>query len=80
MRNWQIASGQFTTRSNHFGKSFEISTDKDLEQCIKYIAKKKGAVVCINDGNTDDCTFQRYKDSINNELKRILPDKCMFEL
>jgi hypothetical protein len=80
MRNWQIAKGEFCPRRGDFGRSFEIDNSREsLIDCIRYIRHSKGKVICMNDGNLDDKHFAKYKDVVNSELDKILPDRCSFE-
>ncbi len=80
MRDWQIASGRFYPRRADFGKSFALTDKKSLTDCIEYMRKSSACAVCINDADITDDDFQIFRDAINSELQRILPEKSRFEL
>lgn len=80
MRNWQIAAGSFWPRSFSFGKSFYLEDNKEMQKCADYISRHIGSVVCINDGDISSDMFNRFRNVINNELQKILPDKSTFEV
>lgn len=76
-RFWQLASGEFYPSTLH-GKNFK-ATNSDNKKIIKYIRKKKGRMICINDDESIK-DFERVKQSINAELERLYPNKCSFEI
>lgn len=75
-RFWQLASGNFYPYTLH-GRYFKISNDNT--RIVNYMRKKKGRMICINDDEFDG-DFERIKNEINGELKRLYPDKCSFEI
>ena len=79
MRNWQIASGDFYPRRIRFGKSFVLNDDKTFQECINYIEKLKGSVICINDEEKTEKSFIKHRDAINMRLNALLPNKSSFE-
>lgn len=75
-RFWQLASGNFVPGSLK-GKYYLVSSDN--RKILKYINKRKGKMICINDAEfTGD--FGTVKEQINNALNRILPEKSSFEI
>ena len=80
MRNWQIAKGSFYPRSPYFGKSFYLADDNSLNDCVNYIKKSKGSVICINDSDIDDDEFIRYRNMVNASLDELLPGKSNYEI
>lgn len=80
MRNWQIASGNFMPRPVSIGKEFTVGNkSKTIEQCIKYIRKSKGKMICINDGEMNDKEFNKAKNQLLNEFERLLPERSSYE-
>lgn len=74
-RFWQLASCKFHPNNLH-GKYFKISNDN--RKLIRFIRKRKGRMVCINDDEfTGD--FEKIKREINAELEKLLPEKSDFE-
>lgn len=74
-RFWQLASCKFHP-SNLHGKYFKISNDN--RKLIRFIRKRKGRMVCINDDEfTGD--FEKIKREINSELEKLFPEKSNFE-
>ncbi|WP_026496520.1 stealth family protein [Butyrivibrio sp. WCD3002] len=80
MRNWQIASGNFYPRKFSFGKSFYISDEIALSECIRYMRDSKGKVICINDGDMSLDFFSKCKSRVNGQLETLLPNKSSFEI
>lgn len=75
MRSWQLLSGKFVPRSHRFGHLISASDFKSINY---YLNDAKCKMVCIND---DDSVvdFEKTKEYVNNELIRLLPEKCSFE-
>lgn len=76
-RSWQLLSGNFEPRSQHFGKLVPAS---DVDAVREILRKSRYKVVCINDDMSvapDD--FLRIKQQINAELDALLPTKSSFE-
>lgn len=76
IRYTQLLKGEFIPRSNNIGQYFEL-TDTN-ESVISALRKKKYKMICLNDTAlvTD---FEKSKNSINNYLEEILPNKSKFE-
>lgn len=83
LKEWQLASGNFKTRSYSFGKTYYIDRDgignlqNDL---MKYIKKQKGNIVAINDGQMSDEEFDFLIKSLREAFDTILPEKSSFEI
>lgn len=75
-RYWQLASGNFVP-SPVLGKSYMASSE-NVNQIMQYVRKKKGKMVCINDGWLYD-EFENVKDMINSSLDVVFPEKSSFE-
>ena len=81
-KEWQIASGNFITRSHKFGKSFYIDRDgieKTRPQIIKYITNQKGKTIAINDGPMTEEEFELTKKMLTDAFEVHLSDKSSFE-
>ncbi|MBR5336716.1 MAG: Stealth CR1 domain-containing protein [Lachnospiraceae bacterium] len=74
-RYWQLASGNFYPH-RFLGKL--ITNNRNVNEAVAYIRKRKGKLVCFNDNN-EECDFEHYKAKINKALNDILPEKCDFE-
>lgn len=80
MRNWQIASGNFKPRPVDIGKCFTIGEGDDtVEDCIRYMRKSKGKIICMNDGQLTPDEFNRSKALLLEEFQRMLPEKSSYE-
>lgn len=80
LREWQIASGEFFPRSADIGSNFQLGDADDTSVVCNYIAKQKGKMVCINDGEMTDEEFEENKRLIKEAFEKILPDKSQFEI
>ena len=79
-KDWQLCQGKFFPRSSKTGKAFEIRNGiQPSLDAAKYIYKRKGKMVCVNDGRLTDEEFEESKKNINNALNAILPDKSKYE-
>lgn len=80
-KDWQLCKGTFCPRSYKTGKSFECSHGIEAaKEAAKYIVKKKGKMICINDGRLTDEEYDISKKIINDALNTVLPQKSSFEL
>jgi len=80
-KDWQICSGKFYPRAiKKTGRAFELrnSIEPSLE-AAKYIRKRKGKMICINDGRLTDEEFEQSKNNILLAFQSILPEKSSFE-
>ncbi len=82
MKEWQLASGNFKTRSNKFGKAFYIDRDgiKIEKEILNYISKQKGKMIAINDGPMSEEDFERIKRNIALSFEKNLKEKSKFEI
>ena len=81
-KEWQIASGNFHSRSVKFGKSFYIDRDgikKLKNKVLKTIEKQKVNIIAINDGPMSDKEFDDLIFDLKNTFEKILPEKSSFE-
>lgn len=76
IRGWQILSGDFRPRRADFGKLISAS---DLKTVRRALRSSPYRMVCIND-DASVTDFETARRGVNRELKRLLPDKCSFEL
>jgi len=77
VRYCQLLKGEFTPRSEKFGRLFSVVDKTEHKQALDYIENQRGKTVCLNDGETDD--FDTLKSNIITAFEKILPDKCSFE-
>lgn len=82
IENWQFASGCFAPRSSKFGRAFHLSGDisHSLPELIQYIERRKGKVVCINDGVLSPENTEIAKKAITDSFRRLMPAASSFEL
>lgn len=81
-KEWQIASGNFSLRSHHFGKAFYIDRDgvqQTAPRMLKYILQQKGKLISINDGPMTDNEFSSLVQSLQQTFNKILPKKSSYE-
>lgn len=81
-KEWQLASGNFVTRSNSFGKSYYIDRDgiKSIKsKIINDILHKKRKMISINDGPMTDEEYNSLVRDLEKSFEFILPDKSSFE-
>lgn len=78
---WQCASGLFVPRSNGYGKVFHltINYEKTLSEALEYIAKQKGKVICINDGEIDLTQREEAIKKTKIAFEKLFPEKSSFE-
>lgn len=76
MENWQFCSGNFipTKSRSKFIKIFD-----NIDNACEFIEKQKLPLVCLNDTNSDEKTFEKAKEKIINAFEKILPEKSSFE-
>jgi len=79
-REWQIAKGEFYPRRASIGKLFTLGDIDNAHDVCEYIAKQKGRMICINDGEMTDSEFEDNKKSVRRAFDKILPEKSGFEL
>ena len=79
-REWQIAKGEFVPRSTRIGASMQLGSINECSKICGYIKKKKGKMICINDGSMTNEEFEKYKHDIISAFETILPDKSEFEV
>ena len=74
----RMCKGKFFPRSTEFGKNIVISDDT-INEIDKIIAKKSKKIICLNDGEYDDKTFDRLKRRLVKTFDDMYPDKSMYE-
>jgi hypothetical protein len=79
-KNWQIASGNFYSRGIKAGKSFVLKNEIELNKAKNYIKSKKGKMISLNDADLRHADFLKYKDTIIEIFRNILPEKSSFEM
>ena len=75
-RYWQLASGAFYPYTLH-GRYFKVSDNN--KRIIRYIRQRKGRMICVNDDEFQG-DFEAVKREINQELEKLYPDRCSYEL
>lgn len=77
MKDWQLASNNFTPRKSKFGKNFNL--ENEFEDAISAIINQKYEMICLNDSdNIEDYENQKLK--IIESFEKILPQKSQFEI
>lgn len=74
---WQMASGQFSPKRN--GNKFYNLDENTLESVCADIVQQPYETLCINDAYTGD-QFSAMCERLSASLKKMLPEKCSFEL
>ncbi|WP_156010080.1 stealth family protein [Streptococcus ruminantium] len=77
MRYWQLASGQFTPRSVHFGNYYNIFDE--LNKIISELRNPKYHLICLNDGE-EISDFEEVKQKIAKSFAIRYPKKSSFEI
>ncbi|BDD39146.1 stealth family protein [Streptococcus ruminantium] len=77
MRYWQLASGQFTPRSVHFGNYYSIFDE--LNKIISELRNPKYHLICLNDGE-EISDFEEVKQKIAKSFAIRYPKKSSFEI
>ena len=75
-RYWQLLSGNFVP-TKKLGKYFILANDN--RELIKTIRRRNKKIICINDADIN-IDFEKAKNEINAEFKKILPEKSSFEI
>lgn len=73
---WQICEGNFSPRRT-LGEPYWVTPD-NYKDVAEDIARRSHQMICL----MEDCTpeeFPMIRDTINNSLLKVLPDKCTFE-
>ena len=79
-REWQIAKGEFVPRSTRIGASMQMTGRDGCAEICSYIRKRKGRMICINDGAMTDSEFEENKRDIIDAFESILPERSGFEV
>lgn len=79
IKDWQIVSGEFSSRSIHAGKRFAIKDVNDARQYADVIKNMKTFMVCINDHISDE-TYKEAAETIKTAFKKNYSTKSSFEL
>lgn len=82
IKDWQCAKGDFFPRSIAFGRNFNLASESDsvLSAAESYLRKRKGKVVCLNDGPMLPSQYEITRKRILACLNELFPCKCEFEL
>ncbi|WP_156021851.1 stealth family protein [Streptococcus ruminantium] len=76
MRYWQLASGQFTPRSVHFGNYYNIFDE--LNKIISELRNPKYHLICLNDGE-EISDFEVSKRKLTSTFETVYPTSSTFE-
>lgn len=77
IRDWQLASNNFTIRKADFGKLYTLDSNTDVNQIFK---NNRHKMICINDSNEiDEKQFEYLKKTVINNFESKLPLKSSFE-
>ncbi|MGN0638834.1 MAG: Stealth CR1 domain-containing protein [Huintestinicola sp.] len=79
-KEWQLAKGEFVPRSTRIGANMRLGDMNECSEVCEYIRKRKGKMICINDGRLTDEEFERYKKELISAFDAILPHKSEFEV
>ncbi|MBR6159159.1 MAG: Stealth CR1 domain-containing protein [Lachnospiraceae bacterium] len=77
MRYWNLCAGDFVPRKEGFGKMFTVTDDNTA--ITRYIASRKGKMICVND-SIADFDLERAIKEINEAFESIFPERSSFEL
>lgn len=77
-KKWQVMSGEFEPRNIDFGKYIMVESLNEIVEFKKIKNKNNIKVVCLNDHVQDNLEEIIYE--VQKEFKKILPNKCEFEL
>ena len=78
MKEWQIASGNFSPRSVHAGKLIAIHNMQDAQSAAKTLRSTKMKMVCLND-HVDTADYKEIAEVIRREFDQKFPNKSQFE-
>ena len=79
MVDWQLATGQFASRSPKVGRAFHLCEMADVLAAADYIRGRKGLFACVNDTNALGDDYLRANETIVEALEEIFPTKSSFE-
>ena len=82
MKNWQLCSGTFVPRPIKFGRVFLAQRDFGvgrMDGIVDYIEKRRGKVVCINDGDFSNEELDQIVPQLRQAFDAILGEKSSFE-
>lgn len=80
IKSWIIAKGEFEPLSTRIGRAFQFrdNSRKTVNELQKYIDKRRGKTICINDtAMIDDIDY--VIEACKNIFDRLLPFKSSFE-
>lgn len=78
IRDWQLASNNFVPQSRSFSKNYSIKSKTIADSCAAHIKNQKSKLVCVNDNEYLE-DFDYARNTINQSLQYLLPDKSQFE-
>ena len=76
VRYWQLCEGDFVPQKSE-GKPYLVTFD-NYKEVAGAIDNKVSQMICL----TEDCTPKEFliiRETINESLDRLLPEKCSFE-
>lgn len=76
VRYWQLCEGDFIPQKSE-GKPYLVTFD-NYKEVAEAIDNKVSQMICL----TEDCTPEEFliiRETINESLDRLLPEKCSFE-
>ena len=77
---WQYVTGRFTPRNVKYGKYYSIHRLADAKDAARDIGSGKYKMMCLNDTVSDGENFEQIKETVNEALQSILPEKSAFEI
>lgn len=78
LRYFQLVSGQFSTRSAHFGKNYDM---KNTTAFLKDLTQKKHHLLNINDAHFEDVKeYNEMAEKVERGLKEEFSQKSSFEI
>lgn len=77
VRYWQLCLGDFTPRSSNFGKYYDIGSS--LDDIKKDIKNSKHSIICLNDSNVNEGSFEKYKQILIDIFQSKYSKKSTFE-
>ena len=76
---WQYATGRFTPRDVKYGKYYSIHNIEEAKRAAKDVESGRYKMMCLNDTIFNNDEFEQIKETVNQALSRLLPEKSSFE-
>ena len=77
---WQYVTGRFSPRSVKTGRCYQIHREADAKQAARAIDTHRYRMICLNDTVIKGEDFERIRTTVNDALRKLLPEKSSFEL